>query len=243
MAGLGASKATNFHAMATKTTLKHRHVGDEVIEAGVDEAGRGSFWGPIVAAAVVLPPEDCWSDDARSVIGLIKDSKKLSPKKRAEAETLIRNVALSVGVGMVSAGEIDQEGMTWANQMAFIRAVEGLDIVPQRLLIDGILSVPLAKDNVFGGLSIDVEEVVTFPKGDNTYLSIAAASIIAKEAHDRYIRSWAENNPTMADRYSLLTSMGYGTATHRQAIRDFGPHEEHRRRFLNKTLAAEDEEF
>ena len=226
--------------MAAKTTLKHRHVDDDLIEAGIDEAGRGSFWGPIVAAAVVLPPEDCWPDDARAGISLIRDSKKLSPKRRAEAEILIRNIALAVGVGMVSAGEIDKEGMTWANQMAFVRAAEALDIAPQRILIDGILSVPLAKDNVFGGVVIDAEEVVTFPKGDNTYLSIAAASIIAKEAHDHYIRSWAEKNPTMAHRYSLLTSMGYGTADHRQAIRDFGPHEEHRRRFLNKTLAEEE---
>ena len=224
-----------------KTTLKHRHYEDEKIEAGIDEAGRGSFWGPIVAAAVVLPPEDCWPDDARTDIGLIRDSKKLSPKKRAEAEQLIKNVALSVGVGMVSAGEIDKEGMTWANQTAFIRAVESLDVAPQRVLIDGILSVPLADENVFGGLSIDAEEVFTFPKGDDTYLSIAAASIIAKEAHDRYIKTWAEKNPTIADRYSLLTSMGYGTAPHRQAIRDFGPHEEHRRRFLNKTLAVDDD--
>ena len=141
---------------------------------------------------------------------------------------------------MVSAGEIDKEGMTWANQTAFVRAIEALNIAPQRILIDGVLSVPLASENVFGGPSIDAEEVLTFPKGDDTYLCIAAASIIAKEAHDRYIKSWAEKNPTMADRYSLLTSMGYGTASHRQAIRDFGPHDEHRRRFLNKTL-AEDE--
>jgi ribonuclease HII len=223
-----------------KTTLKHRHIEDEKIEAGIDEAGRGSFWGPIVAAAVVLPPEDCWPDEARPLVGLIRDSKKLTPKKRAEAEQLIRNVALSVGVGMVSAGEIDKEGMTWANQTAFVRAVEALDIAPQRVLIDGILSIPLAEDNVFGGPSIDAEEVLTFPKGDDMYLAIAAASIIAKEAHDHYIKSWAEKNPTMADRYSLLTSMGYGTATHRQAIRDFGPHDEHRRRFLNKTLAEDD---
>jgi ribonuclease HII len=223
--------------MAKQTSLKHRHVEDDLIEAGIDEAGRGSFWGPIVAAAVILPPEDCWPDDARATIGLIRDSKKLSPKKRAEAEVLIRNVALAVGIGMVSAGEIDKEGMTWANQMAFVRAVEALEIAPQRILIDGILTVPLAKDNIFGGPSIDAEELLTFPKGDNTYLSIAAASIIAKEAHDRFIRSWAGENPTIADRYSLLTSMGYGTATHRQAIRDFGPHELHRRRFLNKTLA------
>jgi ribonuclease HII len=224
-----------------KTTLKHRHAEDEKIEAGIDEAGRGSFWGPIVAAAVVLQPEDCWPDEARPLAGLIRDSKKLSPKKRAEAEQLIRNVALSVGIGMVSAGEIDKEGMTWANQTAFVRAVEALDIVPQRVLIDGILSVPLAEDNVFGGPSIDTEEVLTFPKGDDTYLAIAAASIIAKEAHDHYIKTWAEKNPTIADRYSLLTSMGYGTATHRQAIRDFGAHEEHRRRFLNKTLGVDDD--
>ena len=215
-----------------KTKLKVHYADDEVLEAGVDEAGRGSFWGPLVAAAVIWPPEDCWDDDVQSVIHLIRDSKKLSPKRRAEAEYVIRNVALAVGVGVVSAGEIDKEGMTWANQMAFARAVEDLTIAPQRLLIDGILTVPLAKDNLFGGPAVDVDELYTFTGGDDLYLPIAAASIIAKEYHDRYVCSWAQANPRIADKYGLLTNKGYGTATHRSAIETYGPLEEHRRRFL-----------
>jgi ribonuclease HII len=215
-----------------KTKLKVRYADDQVLEAGVDEAGRGSFWGPLVAAAVIWPPEDCYDDDVRAVIHLIRDSKKLSPKRRAEAESVIRNVALAVGVGVVSAGEIDKEGMTWANQMAFARAVEDLTISPQRLLIDGILTVPLAKDNLFGGPAVDVEELYTFTGGDDLYLPIAAASIIAKEYHDRYVCSWAQANPRIAEKYGLLTNKGYGTATHRSAIETYGPLEEHRRRFL-----------
>jgi ribonuclease HII len=220
--------------------LKVRFADDELLEAGVDEAGRGSFWGPLVAAAVIWPPEDCWDDDIRSVIHTIRDSKKLSPKRRAEAESVIRNVALAVGVGVVSAGEIDKEGMTWANQMAFVRAVEDMAVTPQRLLIDGVLSIPLAKDNLFGGPTVDVDEIHTFTGGDDLYLPIAAASIIAKEYHDRYVCSWAEANHRVAEKYGLLTNKGYGTATHRSAIETFGPLEEHRRRFL-KGLAVEEE--
>jgi len=223
------------------TKLKVRYAGDEVLEAGVDEAGRGSFWGPLVAAAVIWPPEEYYDDDVRAVIHMIRDSKKLSPKRRAEAETIIRNVALAVGVGVVSAGEIDKEGMTWANQMAFVRAVEDLQVAPQRLLIDGVLTVPLRKNDIFGGPSVDVDEIHTFIGGDDLYLPIAAASIIAKEYHDRYVCSWAEANPRVAEKYGLLTNKGYGTATHRSAIETFGPLEEHRRRFLKGVAFTEEE--
>ncbi len=222
-----------------ETKLKVRFADDELIEAGVDEAGRGSFWGPLVAAAVIWPPEDCYDDDVRAVIHMIRDSKKLSPKRRAEAETIIRNVALAVGVGVVSAGEIDKEGMTWANQMAFVRAVEDLQVNPQRLLIDGVLTVPLRKNDIFGGPSVDVDEIHTFTGGDDLYLPIAAASIIAKEYHDRYVSKWAEANPRVAEKYGLLTNKGYGTATHRSAIETFGPLAEHRRRFLKGLDVAE----
>lgn len=222
--------------MSSQKKLKVRYSDDDLLEAGVDEAGRGSFWGPLVAAAVILPPEDCWDDDVHAVIHLIRDSKKLSPKKRAEAEIIIKNIALAVGVGVVSAGEIDKEGMTWANQMAFVRAIEQLQITPQRLLIDGVLTIQLAKNNLFDEPAADVDEIYTFTGGDDLYLPIAAASIIAKEYHDTYVRMYAETNPKIAEKYGLLTNKGYGTATHRSAIDTYGLLDEHRRRFLTKSL-------
>ncbi len=195
---------------------------DSLVEAGVDEAGRGCFWGPLMAAAVVFPTESDWTDEIRAIAPKIRDSKKVSPKRRAELAAQIKKYAISYGVGSVSAEDLDANGVTWANQTAFERALALLSPAPNRVLIDGTLSCK------FPGA-----DVLTVIDGDATYLSIAAASILAKEAHDDWVREFCEAEPDIAARYSLASCKGYGTAKHREGLRIHGVHEYHRRRFLN----------
>lgn len=202
--------------------LKVRYEDDELLEAGIDEAGRGCFWGPLMAAAVILPPEAEWSDEMRTLAPKLRDSKKVTPKRRAEYATAIRRCVMSYGVGSVSAADIDTRGVTWANTTAFQRAVGELAVRPARLLIDGILP-----------CEYPAGEVVTIIEGDGTYLAIAAASILAKEAHDDWVREFCVGNPEIAERYGFLTNKGYGTAKHRTALQEHGAHEEHRQRFIH----------
>ena len=149
-------------------TLKSKYKEDDVLEAGLDEAGRGSFWGPMVAAAVIWPAEATWSDELRSISATIKDSKKLTPKRRAIAEAAIKAHAVAWGIGRVEAEEIDVLGMSAANRLAFTRSIAALAVKPGRLLVDGCLYV-----------ETDLEQVVE-PKADGVYLAVAAASILAK---------------------------------------------------------------
>ena len=120
--------------------LKSRHTNDTLIEAGIDEAGRGCLWGPLMAAAVIWPTT--LSEEDQLLASQIKDSKLLSPKKRATLETFIKRVAIW-STGSVTAQEIDDLGMTRSNRLAFQRAVNALPSLPDRLIIDGILELSL----------------------------------------------------------------------------------------------------
>ena len=213
--------------------LKSRHSNDGQVEAGIDEAGRGCLWGPLVAAAVTWPEEATWTDEIRAISTQIKDSKKLSAKRRAALETAIKAYAVGWGIGRVEPQEIDTMGMTRANRLAFERAVAAMPaaVRPGRLLIDGIL--PLAT------LPEGVTEQIVVPQADNTYLAVAAASILAKEGRDRMVREACEALPALQDRYSLLSSKGYGTLVHRNAIKEHGMDSGHRRLFLRKLLGLE----
>lgn len=215
--------------------LKSCHTEDEQLEVGIDEAGRGCLWGPLFAAAVVWPRESAWTDEVRALSLQIKDSKKVTPKRRAVLEAAIQQHAVAWGLGRVEATEIDALGMTRANRLAFLRALEAVTakgVVVGRILIDGILG--LTPDIVGSGREQHVE-----PKGDGTYLAIAAASILAKEGHDRAVRGLCEVDQTLHERYGLLNSKGYGTAAHQAAIREHGMHAQHRRLFLRKLLGLE----
>lgn len=208
--------------------LKRRYnEEDKLLEAGVDEAGRGCFWGPLMAAAVIFPAEADWTDEIRTLAPKIRDSKKVTPKRRAELAAQIKKAAISYGVGSVSAADLDNNGVTWANQTAFELALSLLSPQPQRILIDGVLS---CSTEYKGASSAEIHTVVD---GDATYLSIAAASILAKEAHDDWVREFCEAEPEIAAKYSLASCKGYGTAKHREGLRTHGVHEYHRRRFLN----------
>jgi ribonuclease HII len=216
-------------------TDSHQHLStrfkeiDNKVEIGIDEAGRGCFWGPIMAGAVVWPSVEKWTPDHWDIAGDIKDSKKIAEKKRRKIAAEIKRLASGWGVGSVSAAEIDEFGITWANKEAFRRAIAAVpeNILWERIVIDGAISIepPMA------GI-----EVVTVVDGDANYLHIAAASIIAKVEHDDWIEEYCRKDTICAERYCLLTSHGYGTAKHREGLRANGAHEHHRRTFIYRWL-------
>jgi len=212
--------------------LQVRHTKDTILEIGVDEAGRGPLWGPMMAAAVVWPSESMWSTHHRELVPNIKDSKKLSAKKREKIAEQIKLLCTGYGVGIVSAEEIDMLGATRANQLVFRRALaafygsDGLE-GQKRILIDGILPLNDAKTD---------ETCITIVEGDATYISIAAASILAKVAHDAWVVDWCKTHVAEASKYDLLNCKGYGTAKHRQGIVDHGYTELHRRLYLRKLI-------
>lgn len=208
--------------------LLPRHTEDSLIEVGLDEAGRGPLWGPLYAGAVIWTHE--MSEEQSKIASMIKDSKKLSAKKRTELAEFIKARALEWGVGSVSAAEIDELGMTKSNQLAFERALASLNITPERIIIDGCLS-------IYSQPWSFTPQVVE-PEADGKYLAVAAASIIAKVEHDRWVVEYCERNENVAERYDLLKCKGYGTKKHREGILEFGPHELHRRLFLRKLLSS-----
>ena len=175
--------------------------------AGIDEAGRGPLAGPVVAAAVVLPPG--------IVIPGVTDSKKLSEGKRESLFSVIMEQALAVGVGIADNQLIDRINILQATLHAMREAVAALVIAPDYLLIDGITPVPL---------SIPQK---TIKKGDSASLSIAAASIIAKVTRDRLMVEFENEFPG----YGLAGHKGYGCASHLDAIAKLGPSPIHRTTF------------
>lgn len=180
--------------------------------AGVDEAGRGPLAGPVFAAAVIL------DDDV--LIDGINDSKKLSEKKRDELYDIIREKAAAYSVCAVSEARIDEINILQATFQAMRGAVERLEIKPDYVLIDG---------NKSPGLASGHETVV---KGDSKSMAIAAASILAKVARDRYMLRMAKKYPG----YGFEQHKGYGTKAHYEAIERLGVSEIHRRSFLKKVL-------
>ncbi len=210
--------------------LKARHTEDTSIEVGIDEAGRGCFWGPMYAGAVIWAPEEDMTEEQREICKKIKDSKKLTAKRRVEIAAAIKELAVAWSVGSVQAAEIDEIGMTKANQLAFTRALEDLDVEPERLVIDGILSIHDAP-------WCFVEQVVE-PEADGKYIPVAAASILAKTSHDEWVMEYCSRNEHIAERYDLMSNKGYGTAKHRAGILEYGTSKEHRQSFLKKLFAG-----
>jgi ribonuclease HII len=175
--------------------------------AGVDEAGTGPLAGPVVAAAVVFPPE--------TELPGIDDSKRLDPDQRAAAERTIRERATGIGIGVADVAEIDTLNIYHAALLAMRRAVESLPASPQHVLVDA-RKIP----------GIDVPQNCFF-KGDGIDFSIAAASIIAKTHRDRLMDDLAQRYPA----YGFHRHKGYATSEHQEAIRRFGPCAIHRMSF------------
>jgi ribonuclease HII len=185
--------------------------------AGLDEAGRGPLAGPVVAAAVVVPP-------SFSVEGVI-DSKKLSEKKRSLFYDKIFSHADGVGVGIVDEKEIDRLNILRASLLAMARAVADLPADPDHLLIDGTFQIP--EDQILENqIPADVPQTA-IPKGDAKSISIAAASIIAKVTRDRLMMQYHREYPE----YGFDRHKGYPTRAHREAIKQHGISAIHRRSF------------
>lgn len=177
------------------------------IIAGVDEVGRGPLAGPVVAAAAILPPG--------ITLPGIKDSKKMTEKARLNAFSEIVNVAVAIGVGVVSHSYIDEFNILNASLEAMKQAVENLDISPEYLLVDGIFKIPISLHQK------------CIKKGDQLSHSISAASIIAKVYRDRIMCSYHNDYPE----YGFSSNKGYGTKNHLKALKQNGPCPFHRLTF------------
>jgi len=175
--------------------------------AGVDEVGRGPLAGPVVAAAVVLPVDEC--------VDGADDSKALDPETREELYGAIRRGALAIGIGAASVREIDRINILNASTRAMNRALEALALVPEHVVVDGLR---------VRGLCCEHEAVVG---GDGCVHSIGCASIVAKVVRDRLMRRLGRRYPE----YGWTKNMGYGTAEHRAAIREYGYSPHHRLTF------------
>ena len=179
-----------------------------LIEAGCDEAGRGCLCGPVACAAVILPPDfECEE---------LNDSKQLSEKKRDALRPLIEEKALAWSVVMVPPEEIDEINILNASIMGMHRALENLSITPQHILVDGNRFKPFK----------DIPHT-TVVKGDATFMSIAAASILAKTHRDELMLKLAEEFPG----YAWEVNKGYPTKAHRKAIAELGITPHHRKTF------------
>lgn len=175
--------------------------------AGIDEAGRGPLAGPVIAAAVILPPD--YEHPG------INDSKKLTPGQRERLFEVIERDAVAIGVGVVEAPVIDAVNILQATLMAMKEAVLGLSPLPDYLLIDGI-----------NGLSIAIPQE-TIVGGDGRSISVASASIVAKVSRDRIMVMYHRQFP----QYNFLNNKGYGTQEHREAIVKYGRCKLHRHSF------------
>ncbi|MDR0795136.1 MAG: ribonuclease HII [Tannerella sp.] len=184
------------------------HFKADCIECGCDEAGRGCLAGAVFAAAVILPPGFLCEG--------LNDSKQLSESKRYDLRRVIEHHAFSWAIGMVAPDEIDRINILNASFLSMHRAIEKLHVRPEHLLIDGNRFMP------FPGIPH-----TTIVKGDGQYLSIAAASVLAKTYRDDYMKQLAGEYPL----YHWTKNKGYPTPAHRNAIRNYGSTPYHRKSF------------
>lgn len=189
--------------------------------AGVDEVGRGCFAGPVVAAAVIFPPDFSATDK-------INDSKKLSSKVRKELAAIIKQHAISYAIAEISVSVINKIGIGNAAQQAFVNAITSLQIKPDHILIDAYMIKALQH-----------EKQTPIIHGDGISISIAAASIIAKVYRDELMEKIHDSHATYKV-YDFFTNKGYGTKKHREAIGKYGLCDLHRTSFaLEKFLSSE----
>ncbi|HKZ70838.1 MAG TPA: ribonuclease HII [Anaerolineales bacterium] len=178
--------------------------------AGIDEAGRGAWAGPVVAAAVILPLD---RPNLLSILKGVNDSKQLTAREREKFFGAIREAAVSIGVGGAGPGEVDRDGLIAATRAAMQRAVVMLHPQPEALLID----------------AVNLQSLISIPQhflnyGDSISLSIAAASIVAKVTRDRAMTVLDSRYPG----YGFARHKGYGTAVHRAVLEQIGVSEVHR---------------
>jgi ribonuclease HII len=200
--------------VATLRLEKELYRGGSRLVAGIDEVGRGSLFGPVVAAAVILPEE--WISGRQPAwAGAINDSKLLTPARREDLAAALLGEVRAVGLGLASATEIDALNIYRATHLAMVRAVESLPVPPDVLLVDGF---PI-KDVKYRQMGI--------PQGDRKSRSIAAASIVAKVFRDGLMGLF----DALYEGYGLARNKGYGTEEHLRALRERGPTGLHRASF------------
>ena len=180
---------------------------------GIDEAGRGPLAGPVVVGAVILPVD--------SLVEGVNDSKKISEKKRERVFEEIVSTAISYSTGIVDQRTIDEINILNATKLAVKKAIEGLEIKPDLILVDALTGI-----ETFG---IPYKSII---KGDAKEYSIAAASIIAKVTRDRMMLEWDKVFPE----YGFAKHKGYGTASHMQALKENGPCMLHRKTFIKNFI-------
>ena len=183
--------------------------------AGVDEVGKGSLFGPVFAGAVILSKDN----ETTLLCNGLKDSKKLNSRQRNKLVPLIKKNSINWSLGQASAREIDSIGIRRATEKAMLRALEKLSSPPDLVLVDGILPIRLWEG-----------KQRTQVRGENHYASIAAASVLAKEARDDLIKRLSRKYSF----YGLENNKGYGTEVHRKSLIKAGASKLHRKSFLTK---------
>lgn len=198
--------------LKTMRIYEEKYADYELI-CGVDEVGRGPLAGPVFTAAVILP-KDC-------EILYLNDSKKLTEKKREELFLEISEKALAVGIGSCTPEEIDTLNIKQATRKAMLQAVQNLELQPGLVLVDA--------ETITG---LDIRQVPII-KGDAKSVSIAAASIVAKVTRDHLMMEYDKLYP----QYGFASNKGYGSATHMEALREYGPCPIHRRSFIKNIVS------
>jgi ribonuclease HII len=205
--------------------MKRTWLNDGLVEVGLDEAGRGSLWGRLYVGAVIMSPEDEAYFDNGATLQKITDSKKLTARRRAVLADFIRENAIEAVVEWSEPAEIDTLNILHADMAAMRRALGSLETPFQRILVDGDYWKPYVGED---GEEVEAHNIV---EGDASYLAIAAASIMAKEAHDEWVRSVVVDRPELDERYGLGSNVGYGTAKHMEGLKRWGADVLHRRSF------------
>ena len=195
------------------------HYYEGLVEAGCDEAGRGCLAGSVYAAAVILP------DDYQNE--LLNDSKQLTEKRRYQLRDMIERDAVAWAVGIVTPEEIDKINILNASILAMHRALDQLKVRPEAIIVDGNRFKPYYERGERSEVRGERLPHTTIVKGDGKYLSIAAASILAKTYRDDYMNRLAEEYP----QYDWLSNKGYPTQKHREAIRQYGITPYHRKSY------------
>ena len=189
------------------------------LEVGLDEAGRGPMFGRVYVAAVIIPQDDSYEHS------LMRDSKKLSGKKRSYAFDYIKENAIDWVVEYKDEKYIDKHNIFAANYTAMHEAVRKLLVKPDHLLVDGNYFKPCMYNDD------DYISYTTVVKGDNKYTPIAAASILAKVSRDKYIEEMCEKYPLLDEYYDIKTNKGYGSKRHMEGIKKYGISPWHRKSF------------
>ena len=193
-----------------------------LIELGIDEAGRGCLFGDLFVAGVILPNNIQELIDEHKVT--IKDSKKMSKKKREISREFIKKYALDYYICQISHQTIDEKNILKATLDGMHEVVRNIKMKPNKILVDG------NRFNTYYDENNNIIEHECVIGGDDSYLSIASASILAKTSKDDYIQNIVENNQEL-EKYGLLTNSGYGTKKHIEAIKEYGISKWHRKTY------------